>query len=54
MNTASIAYLLIAVLGFAFAVAGVYILLGFGWALIAAASSCFVAAGFIRKGLTSG
>jgi hypothetical protein len=54
MNTASIIYLLIAVLGFACAVAGVYILLGVGWALLAAASSCFVAAAFIRRGLTSG
>ncbi|WP_236713898.1 hypothetical protein, partial [Pseudomonas sp. ICMP 10191] len=54
MNTASIIYLLTAVLGFALAVAGVYVLLGLGWALLAAASSCFVAAAFIRRGLTGG
>ncbi|WP_235811887.1 hypothetical protein, partial [Pseudomonas syringae] len=54
MNTASIIYLLTAVLGFALAVAGVYVLLGVGWALLAAASSCFVAAAFIRRGLTIG
>ncbi|MGQ3820355.1 MULTISPECIES: hypothetical protein [Pseudomonas] len=54
MNTASIMYLLTALLGFALAVAGVYVLLGVGWALLAAASSCFVAAAFIRRGLTSG
>jgi hypothetical protein len=54
MNTASIIYLLTALLGFAFAVTGVYVLVGMGWAFIAAALSCFVAAAFIRKGLTSG
>lgn len=54
MNTASIIYLLTAVLGFGFAVTGVYVLLGGGWAFLAAAVSCFVAAAFIRKGLTSG
>ncbi|UPT34698.1 DUF2514 domain-containing protein [Pseudomonas amygdali] len=53
MNTASIIYLLTAVLGFALAVAGVYVLLGVGWALLAAASSCFAAAAFIRRGLAT-
>ncbi|WP_288477164.1 hypothetical protein [uncultured Pseudomonas sp.] len=54
MSTASILYLLIAALGFGLAVAGVYILLGLGWALLAGAASCFAAAAFIRRGLTSG
>jgi hypothetical protein len=54
MNTAEIIYVLIAVVGFGCAVAGVHLLLGIGWALLAAASSCFVAAAFIRRGLTSG
>lgn len=54
MNTASILYLLIAAMGFALAVAGVYILLSLGWALLAGAVSCFAIAAFIRRGLTSG
>lgn len=54
MNIASILYLLIAVMGFVLAVAGVYILVGLGWALLSGAASCFVSAAFIRRGLTSG
>ena len=54
MNTATIIYLLIAGLGFALAVAGVYMLVGNGWALLAAAASCFLSAAFIRRGLTGG
>jgi hypothetical protein len=54
MTNASIIYLLTALLGFAFAVAGVYVLLGTGWALLAAAASCFIAAAFLRRGLTLG
>lgn len=54
MSTASILYMLIAALGFGLAVAGIYILHGLGWALLAGAASCFLAAAFIRRGLTSG
>nr|WP_288355822.1 hypothetical protein [uncultured Pseudomonas sp.] len=54
MNTASILYLLCASLGVGLAVAGVYILLGLGWALLTGAVACFAAAAFIRRGLTSG
>lgn len=54
MNIATILYLVTAAIGFSLAVAGVYILLGLGWALLAGAISCFVSAAFIRRGLTSG
>jgi hypothetical protein len=39
--------------GFGLAVAGVYVLLGLGWALLAAAASLLFISGFLRKGLTS-
>jgi hypothetical protein len=42
-----------ALMGFGLAVAGVYVLLGLGWALLAGAASLLLIAGFLRKGLTS-
>lgn len=41
-----------ALAGFVLAVAGVYVLLGLGWALLAGACSLLLIAGFLRKGLT--
>ncbi|XRA83177.1 hypothetical protein RPN52_08170 [Pseudomonas putida] len=40
--------------GLLLGVAGVYVLAGLGYALLAAAGSLLVAAGFIRKGLIGG
>lgn len=53
MNSATILYLVCAVVGCGLLCAGVFLLAGVGWALIAGAASCFAAAGFIRRGLTS-
>lgn len=41
-----------ALCGFALAVAGVYVLLGLGWALLAGGGAFLLIAGFVRKGLT--
>lgn len=40
--------------GTALAVAGVFVLAGIGWALIAAALPCFGLVGMIQKGLRNG
>jgi hypothetical protein len=45
-------FILTALCGFGLAVAGVFILAGLGWALLAGAGSLFLIAGFVRKGLT--
>ena len=43
-----------ALLGIGLIVCGVYVLAGFGWALIAGGASALGVAMFIRKGLTDG
>jgi hypothetical protein len=48
-----IIFVLLAVCGFASAVAGVYVLKGPGWALIAGGAALLLMAGFMRKGLIS-
>ncbi len=53
MNIATGLYLFFGVLGLALFVAGTFVLLGLGWALISGAASAFAIAAFIRKGLTS-
>lgn len=45
------AFLLVSLIGFALLCAGVWILAGTGWALIAGAACMFLSAGFIRRGL---
>ena len=45
-------FILTALSGFGLAVAGVYMLLGVGWSLLAGAGALFLIAGFVRKGLT--
>ncbi|MNE80150.1 hypothetical protein D3C81_1609590 [compost metagenome] len=45
-------FILTALCGFGLAVAGVYILAGLGWSLLAGAVALFLIAGFVRKGLT--
>ena len=47
-------FLLMVAAGVAMLVAGVYVLAGTGWALIAGGAFCISAAVFIRKGLTNG
>ncbi|WP_336874522.1 hypothetical protein [Pseudomonas juntendi] len=42
-----------ALVAFSLACAGVWVLAGTGWALIAGAVSFFSIAGFLRRGLTS-
>jgi hypothetical protein len=54
MNTGLLIFLLVSLAGMASCCAGVYLLLGPGWALLALGGSCFAVAGFIRKGLISG
>lgn len=54
MKTGLIIFLGLAAGGLLLAVAGVYVLAGLGYALLAAACSLLVAAGFIRKGLIGG
>lgn len=44
-------FILVALCGFGSAVAGVYLLQGAGWALVACGASLLLIAGFIRKGL---
>lgn len=48
------AFLLVSLAGFALLCAGVWWLVGTGWALIAGACSLFCIAGFIRRGMTNG
>lgn len=52
MNQGLIVFLLISLAGLVLCCAGVYVLLGNGWALVAGGVSCFAISGFIRKGLT--
>ena len=54
MNSGLLIFLITAALGLCAGVTGVYVLAGLGWALLAAGASLLTAAGFIRKGLTSG
>ncbi|WP_089167836.1 hypothetical protein [Azotobacter chroococcum] len=49
-----IAFLICALAGFALLCAGVFVLAGTGWAMLAGAFSLFCAATFIRRGMTSG
>lgn len=42
-----------ALIGLGLSVAGVYVLLGLGWALLASGSSLLLISGFVRKGLAS-
>ncbi|MFW8566161.1 hypothetical protein [Orrella sp. 11846] len=53
MKTALTLFILSGLLGLALAVAGVYLLAGSGWALIAGAVSSLLISGFIRRGLIS-
>lgn len=54
MNAGLLTFLVAAALGLCLAVAGVFVLVGLGWALLAAGAALLLVAGFIRKGLTSG
>lgn len=49
-----LAFLICALAGFALLCAGVFVLAGTGWAMLAGAFSLFCAATFIRRGMTSG
>lgn len=53
MNTGLLIFLTCSLLGLGLLVAGVFVLLGIGWALLAGGVALLVIAGFIRKGLTS-
>lgn len=54
MDQTTIVFLLLAVAGIALFVAGVATLAGLGWSLLAGSASAFLAAGFLRKGMTHG
>ena len=47
-------FLLLMTAGAAMLVAGTYVLVGVGWALIVSGVLCICAASFIRKGMTGG
>jgi len=49
---AFIVFLLVSIAGFGLLCAGVWLLAGTGWALIAGAASMFSIAWFIRRGLS--
>lgn len=51
MNHGLIIFLITAATGLALGVAGVFVLAGLGWSLLAGACALLLAAGFIRKGL---
>ena len=53
MNTGLLIFLMCSLLGLGLLVAGVFVLLGTGSALLAGGGALLVIAGFIRKGLTS-
>ena len=53
MNNGLLIFLLVSLAGLASCCAGVYLLAGLGWSLMASGVSCFAVAGFIRKGLIS-
>ncbi|WP_447590145.1 hypothetical protein [Aquipseudomonas campi] len=48
------AFLLVSLAGFALLCAGVWLLAGLGWSLVAGGASLFCIAGFIRRGMTNG
>lgn len=52
MNYGLIIFLVASGAGLAMCCAGVFVLAGLGWALVAGGVSCFAVAGFIRKGLS--
>ncbi len=54
MKQAIAVYIAAALLGLLSLVAGVYVLAGAGWALIAAGMSLLVVAGFLRQGFARG
>lgn len=53
MKSGLLIFLLSAFVGLALLVAGVFVLYGLGYALLAGGCACLSVAGFIRKGLTS-
>lgn len=54
MKTGLIIFLALAAGGLLLGVAGVFVLAGLGYSLLAASGALLAAAGFIRKGLISG
>lgn len=52
MDTGLILFIVTAAAALCLFVAGIFVLAGLGWSLIAAAASLLGVAGFIRKGLT--
>ncbi|WP_201020211.1 hypothetical protein [Pseudomonas cichorii] len=46
-------FIIFALMGFGLACAGIWMLAGVAWALLAASFSMFCIAGFIRRGLSS-
>lgn len=51
---ALICFVLAALAGFGLLCAGVWLLAGTGWALLAGSASMFAIAGFIQRGMTRG
>jgi len=50
MNQTTIVFVLLALIAIGLFVAGVYVLLGIGWSLLAGAVSACLAASFVAKG----
>jgi len=53
MNTPLALFIVLALIGSLLAVAGVYILFGLGWSLLAGSLFAFSGASFLRKGMTA-
>lgn len=53
MNLPVLIYILLGLAGFGLLVAGVFLMQGLAWALIAGSAACFCLAGFLKKGMSS-
>jgi len=53
MDNGLILFVVVALAALCLLVAGVFVLAGTGWSLVAGGIACLAVAGFVRKGLTS-
>ncbi|MGI2095467.1 hypothetical protein [Shewanella glacialipiscicola] len=53
MNSPLALFIILALAGSSLAVAGIYLLLGLGWSLLASAAFAFAGAAFLRKGMAA-
>ena len=53
MKSGLLIFVIAAMLGLCLFIAGIYVLAGFGWCLLASSGAFMAIAGFVRKGLVS-